>query len=119
MDMLLPFFLRICRQEERERDFTARQIALLLLIQARGPMTVRALAAELKIPKPSVTRALDALQAVHFIRRREDPNDKRSILAALMRDGEKFLASLVAPCEATASPSPCKSKATPTSASLQ
>lgn len=104
MSELLQVFLRLAQQEERERDFTGRQVAVLLLLQARGPMTVRALAAELKIPKPSVTRALDALQAVKFISRREDPNDRRSVLAVLRHGGESFLTTLVAPDAETQAP---------------
>ena len=91
MTDLLPLFLRLVRQEERERDFTVRQLSVLLLINARGAMTVRAMAAEMGIPKPSVVRAIDALQRIEFVRRREDPNDRRSVLVSLRAAGQRFV----------------------------
>ena len=62
-------------------DLTARQMALLLTVYLiPPPHTVRGLAEALRISKPAVTRALDRLSALGYVRRRPDETDKRSVL---------------------------------------
>ncbi|HCE24842.1 MAG TPA: MarR family transcriptional regulator, partial [Hyphomonas sp.] len=61
-------------------DLTARQQAILMTIALTpGPHTVRGLAEHLNIAKPAVTRALDALARLDFIRRIKDDTDLRNI----------------------------------------
>lgn len=62
-------------------DLSARQMAVLLNVYLTDPPhTVRGLAAGLNVSKPAVTRALDRLADLGFVRRRPDPRDRRSVL---------------------------------------
>lgn len=59
---------------------TARQQAVLMTVALTpGPHTVRGLAAGLNIAKPAVTRALDVLEKLDYIKRTPDQNDLRSV----------------------------------------
>lgn len=73
-------------------DLSARQMAIVLQIYMdEGPHTVRGLAANLNVSKPAITRALDRLQDLGFIRRQKDPSDGRSILVLRTVKGSVFL----------------------------
>ena len=62
-------------------DLSSRQMAIMLTVYLTPPPhTVRGLAAALKVSKPAVTRALDSLAKLAFLRRKSDPGDKRSVL---------------------------------------
>ena len=62
-------------------DLTARQAALMLHVYLTPPPhTVRGLAAELNMSKPAVSRALDRLGRLDFVRRKRDETDKRNVL---------------------------------------
>jgi DNA-binding MarR family transcriptional regulator len=62
-------------------DLSSRQMAIMLTVYLTPPPhTVRGLAVALKVSKPAVTRALDALAELAFLRRKPDPGDKRSVL---------------------------------------
>ena len=53
-----------------EPDLTNRQMALLMLVYLTpGPLTVRGLARSLGVSKPVVTRALNTLGALGYLRR--------------------------------------------------
>lgn len=73
-------------------DLSARQMAVLTTVYLTPPPhTVRGLAADLKISKPAVTRALDRLTALEFARRRTDEKDRRSVLVQRTVKGAVFL----------------------------
>lgn len=73
-------------------DLSARQMALLLSVyRTPPPHTVRGLAAALKISKPAVTRAVDRLSELDFVRRRKDEEDRRSVLLQRTVRGSVFL----------------------------
>ncbi|MFN4184456.1 MAG: MarR family transcriptional regulator [Hyphomonas sp.] len=73
-------------------DLTARQQAVLMTIALTpGPHTVRGLAEHLGIAKPAVTRALDALERLDFIRRLPDDTDLRSIFVERTPEGMSYL----------------------------
>lgn len=73
-------------------DLTARQMAVLLLVyMTEAPHTVRGLADNLNISKPAVTRALDKLGKLEFVRRKEDDIDRRSVLVQRTVKGSIFL----------------------------
>ena len=73
-------------------DLSARQFALLLQVYlAPPPHTVRALARELAISKPAVSRALDALGRLGFLRRKRDDADRRDVLVQRTVKGAVFL----------------------------
>lgn len=73
-------------------DLTNRQMALLLLVYLTpGPHTVRGLARGLAVSKPVVTRALNRLGALGYLRRQRDDADRRNIFVATTDQGADFL----------------------------
>ena len=73
-------------------DLTARKQAILMTIALTpGPHTVRGLAEHLNIAKPAVTRALDALARLDFIRRIKDDTDLRNIFIERTPAGMAYL----------------------------
>ena len=75
-----------------EPDLTNRQMALLMLVYlSPGPHTVRGLAKVLGVSKPVVTRALNTLGGLGYLRRERDQDDRRNIFVVRTRDGAEFL----------------------------
>ncbi len=73
-------------------DLTARQLAVVLIVYTLpGPHRVKDLAEKLTISKPAITRAIDRLEQVEFLRRRPDQEDGRSILISRTVKGSVFL----------------------------
>lgn len=73
-------------------DLTNRQMALMMVVyRTQGPHTVRGLAETLKVSKPVVTRALNTLSTLGYLRRQRDENDRRSVIIAQTRNGARFL----------------------------
>ena len=73
-------------------DLSARQMALMLSVYlGNGPHTVRGLALALKISKPAVSRALDRLGELGYIRRQRDDLDRRNVLVQKTVSGAGFL----------------------------
>lgn len=75
-----------------EPDLTNRQMALLLAVYLTpGPHTVRGLARLLGVSKPVVTRALNTLGTLGYLRRERDETDRRNIFVARTDRGANFL----------------------------
>lgn len=75
-----------------EPDLTNRQMALMLLVYLTpGPHTVRGLAARLSVSKPVITRALNTLGALGYLRRVRDEADRRNVFVAKTGNGQDFL----------------------------
>lgn len=75
-----------------EPDLTNRQMALLMLVYlTQGPHTVRGLAKVLGVSKPVVTRALNTLGGLGYLRRERDQDDRRNIFVVRTKDGAEFL----------------------------
>ncbi|MGE0108341.1 MAG: MarR family transcriptional regulator [Bdellovibrionales bacterium] len=73
-------------------DLSARQMALLFCVfLTEGPHTVRGLAETLNISKPAISRALDRLGELGYIRRERDELDRRNVLVRRMPKGAAFL----------------------------
>ena len=73
-------------------DLSARQMAILLIVYGEEPPhTVRGLAAQLNISKPAVTRALDTMGRLDFIRRKRDETDRRNVLVQRTLKGSLYL----------------------------
>ena len=73
-------------------DLSMRQWAILLTVYLHpGPHTVRGLARDLNVPKPAISRALDALSILGFVRRVRDQKDKRIVLVQKTPDGSIYL----------------------------
>lgn len=75
-----------------EPDLTNRQMALLMLVYLNsGPHTVRGLARALNVSKPVVTRALNRLGGLGYLRRERDDKDRRNIYVTRTTEGATFL----------------------------
>ena len=75
-------------------DLTNRQMALMLLVYLTpGPHTVRGLAHILGVSKPVITRALNTLGTLGYLRRVRDEADRRNVFVAKTSLGQEFLES--------------------------
>jgi DNA-binding MarR family transcriptional regulator len=73
-------------------DLSARQLGVFLTCYLNeGGHTVRGLARDLNVSKPAITRALDRLTELDFVRRKVDPADRRSVLVQRTVKGAAFL----------------------------
>ncbi|WP_373488490.1 MarR family transcriptional regulator [Blastomonas sp.] len=73
-------------------DLTHRQLAMLSIVQfTSGPHTVRGLARQLRVSKPVITRALDKLTQLGYLRRQPDQNDGRNVFVVATTQGAEFL----------------------------
>ena len=76
-------------------DLTQRHLAVFLTCYLEEEaQTVRGLAARLNVNKPAITRALDRLSEFDLVRRKVDPEDRRSILVRRTQAGMAFLREL-------------------------
>jgi DNA-binding MarR family transcriptional regulator len=64
--------------------------------------TVRGLAADLKVSKSVITRALDKLSELGLAQRRPDPADRRSVLVARTEQGHQLIAEVTGTAVSTA-----------------
>jgi len=75
-------------------DLTNRQMALMLIVYLTpGPHTVRGLANTLGVSKPVITRALNTLGSLGYLRRVRDEADRRNVFVAQTSTGQEFLES--------------------------
>ena len=73
-------------------DLTNRQMALMMLVYLTpGPHTVRGIAKGLGVSKPVVTRALNRLGSLGYLRRQRDEADRRNVFVARTDEGADFL----------------------------
>lgn len=73
-------------------DLTNRQMALMMTVYiGEGPHTVRGLAEALHVSKPVITRALNKLSALGYLRRERDAADRRNIFITRTPKGAEFL----------------------------
>ena len=73
-------------------DLSNRQMALLMIVYILpGPHTVRGLSARLRVSKAVVTRALNTLEALRYLRRLKDYADLRNIFIGRTPQGVAFL----------------------------
>jgi DNA-binding MarR family transcriptional regulator len=90
-------------------DLSQRQLSVMLTVYLTpAPHTVRGLAATLGVTKPVITRALDKLSVLEFIRRKTDEADRRNVLVQRTVKGAVFLsefAKAIAACREAALPS--------------
>ncbi|MBO6947985.1 MAG: MarR family transcriptional regulator [Rhodospirillales bacterium] len=73
-------------------DLSARQMSVLLTVYlVPPPHTVRGMAEQLNVTKPVITRAVDRLGELDLVRRKTDPDDRRSVLLQRTVKGAVFL----------------------------
>ena len=86
-------------------DLTNRQMALMLLVYLTpGPHTVRGLAQLLGVSKPVITRALNTLGSLGYLRRVRDESDRRNVFVAQTSTGQEFLEGFEGNIEHSAPP---------------
>jgi DNA-binding MarR family transcriptional regulator len=78
------------------RDMSARQLVVFLKIYLEPEVehTVRGLAADMKVSKPAITRALDLLEGANLAKREEDKRDRRSVVVKKTPGGTAYLRTL-------------------------
>ncbi len=82
----------VCLVRRDGVDLSARQLGVFLTCYLNdGAHTVRGLAQELNVSKPAITRALDRLSELDYVRRKVDPSDRRSVLVQRTVKGAAFL----------------------------
>ena len=93
LQSLSPWMGTLIKYVESDRpDLTNRQMALLMVIHLLpGPHTVRGIAARLGVSKPVITRALNTLAALGYLRRVKDEKDRRNIFVVPTDNGTVFL----------------------------
>src|ERR1700761_8126157 len=73
-------------------DLSGRQLGVFLTCYLNeGGHTVRGLAQDVNVSKPAITRALDRLTELDFVRRKVDPAPRRSVLVQRTVKGAAFL----------------------------
>lgn len=101
-DLLTPWrdvMVELVRDEQP--DLSMRQWAVLLTVYLTpGPHTVRRLSEDLEVPKPAISRALDALSIHGLVKRERDEADKRVVLVRKTTDGSEFIHRFAAAVEA-------------------
>jgi DNA-binding MarR family transcriptional regulator len=75
-------------------DLTMPQFKLLLVIASRKGLTVGDLAQRLGVTPPTVTIMLDRLVEHGFVRREDDPVDRRLVIACMTAKGLRLLQRL-------------------------
>lgn len=87
----------VCAVAGDKPDLSARQMAVLLCVYLEdGPHTVRSLAARLNVTKAVISRAIDRLKSYEYVKRADDPRDKRSIVLRRTPDGINYLRDFAA-----------------------
>lgn len=87
--------LELVRKNDGASDLTARQTAVLLTVYLTPPPhTVRALSAELNISKPAISRAIDRLSVLGFLKRQTDETDRRSVNLSRTLSGAEYVSEL-------------------------
>lgn len=90
VDLWMSALVRYVRSGQP--DLTNRQMALMMIVhRSDGPHTVRGLAEQLRVSKPVITRALNKLGMIDFVRRQRDSADRRNIFVQRTAKGAEFL----------------------------
>lgn len=93
VDVLRHTILGLVRRDGP--DLTARQLcAFLTCYMEDEAQTVRSLASRLSVRKTAISRALDRLSEFDLVRRKHDPQDRRSVLIQRTEAGSEFLRAL-------------------------
>lgn len=76
-------------------DLTMRQMTVLLTVyMTKDPHTVRGLAEKMNVTKPVITRALDTLGQLGYLKRKRDEKDRRNVLIQRTVKGAVYLSEL-------------------------
>ncbi|MDV7143357.1 MarR family transcriptional regulator [Tropicimonas sp. TH_r6] len=84
---LAPILLRA---EYRGRLLPESEVMVVMMLAEDGPLSPTAISRGLNMQKGSLTSVLKRLEGLDLIRRRDNPEDDRSYIAQLTREGEDF-----------------------------
>jgi DNA-binding MarR family transcriptional regulator len=74
---------------------TLPQFRLLLIVSARGPLNLSAVAEDLGVHPSNATRASDRMIEAGLLDRREAEGDRRHVALSLTSEGERVVASVM------------------------
>jgi len=83
----------------REQKLSIAEISVLMRMNRTPACRATELAAMIGIPTSTVTGILDRLERRGLLKRRRDPNDRRSILIMVTQKTKDFVADLITPME--------------------
>ena len=81
---------RLLRQQD-QTGYGPSVTAALATIDKHGPMTLGEVAARERVAPPSITKLVEKLVAAGLVSRETDPNDRRSSLVRVTRQGRRLL----------------------------
>lgn len=74
-----------------EHGLTGSQFGVLEALLHLGPLNQSALGEKLLKSGGNITLVIDNLEKANWVRRKRDPNDRRSVLIHLTKKGKKFI----------------------------
>ena len=83
----------------REQKLSIAEISVLMKMNRTPACRASELAAMIGIPSSTVTGILDRLEKRGLLKRRQDPNDRRSILITVTQKTKDFVANLITSME--------------------
>lgn len=87
--------LELVRRNNPDLDLSTRQMAILLLVYLQSDQqSVKALSSALNISKPAISRALDKLSALGFVKRQQDQDDRRNVIISRTVKGAEYITTL-------------------------
>jgi DNA-binding MarR family transcriptional regulator len=75
-------------------DLTMPQLKVLLALDSVGPISIGAVARELRVGLPAASQLVDRLVEQGYVERREDPTDRRRTIASLSPAAVALMARL-------------------------
>jgi len=78
------------RELHKNYDISAPQLACLLALYEKGPMSPSRIARSIMVSSSTVTGILDRLEAKELVRRVRNPRDRRSITVSLTETGRRL-----------------------------
>ncbi|NPC92299.1 MarR family transcriptional regulator [Bacillus sp. WMMC1349] len=78
-------------RDSKEHGFNPTEFAVLELLYTRGAQKLQQIGSRLLLVSGNVTYVIDKLEKNGFIKREQDPKDKRSVYAKLTEKGQTYL----------------------------
>jgi DNA-binding MarR family transcriptional regulator len=72
-------------------NLTIRQLGVLFVVAGSKNLSVRRIAEVLRVPKPSVSRSFDGLEAFKLVKRERSEEDARDVYALLTKRGSELI----------------------------
>src|SRR3954471_11325824 len=99
LDLAVRLRLAITRTSRRLRQEAGTGLspsltAALATVDVHGPLTPSELAARERVQRPTATRLVARLEELGLLQRAADPQDRRSSLLSVTREGRELLAQM-------------------------